>query len=189
MRDRLAVLLSVVVLGVFVDAPNAYALVNLPPPAHTTLVFFHVFGAILFMGNIVVSAMWMGQAKRSHNPHVLHFAAKSVMRADKMFTIPGLFLILTTGLLTVGPWGGFGKAAWAELALAFFILSGVIWSVILLRLQKRMILLAAAAVDSGEAGTDFHQALKKWNMWGGIATLLPFASLILMISKPSLWGS
>jgi len=188
MRDRLAILLSVVALSIVVDATNAYAFVSLPPPVHTTLVFFHVFGAILFMGNIVVSAMWMGQAKRNHNPHVLHFAAKSVMRADKMFTIPGLLLVLITGLLTVGPWGGFGKVPWAELALTLFIISGVIWGVVLLRLQKRMILLATAAVDSGEVGTDFHQALKKWNMWGGIATMLPFVALILMVSKPSLWG-
>lgn len=163
---------------------------SLSPMVHDAVVFLHVFGAILFMGNIVVSAMWMAQAKRTRNTAVLHYASLSVMRADRLFTIPGILLIVVPGILAMGKYGGFGAGApWAELALALFILSGIIWAAILLRMQKRMIRVSGAAVESGgEVDESFYKTLRKWNMWGGIATLLPFASLILMVFKPTLWS-
>lgn len=162
---------------------------NMSESVHTTMVCLHVLGVVLFLGNLIVSAMWMAQARRTRNAAVLHFAARSVMRADWLFTLPGIVLILSTGLLTVGKWGGFPNAAWAEVALALFVLSGVIWGAGLLRLQKRMIRMTAEAVESG-GGLDepILGVLRRWMMWGGIATLLPLAALVLMIFKPRLWG-
>jgi uncharacterized membrane protein len=189
MHGRFAVPLVAVGLSSFVGATDAFAWVALTEPVHRTLVFFHIFGAILFMGNIIVTAMWMAQARRTQNAHVLHFASQSVMRADTIFTIPGILLILIPGLLTVGPWGGIPGASWAELGLAFFLLSGLIWLVMLLRLQKRMVRLSGQAVESNAAlDESFHRTLGQWMMWGGIATLLPLASLYLMVYKPKLWG-
>jgi len=163
---------------------------NLSPTVHLVFVFLHVLGAILFMGNIIVSAMWMAQAKRTKNTAVLHYASLSVMRGDRVFTMPGILLIVVPGVLAMGHYGGFGASApWAELALALFILSGIVWAAILLRLQRRMISLSGAAVESGgEVDAAFYTTLKSWNMWGGIATLLPFVSLILMVFKPTLWS-
>jgi hypothetical protein len=30
---------------------------------------------------------------------------------------------------------------------------------------------------------------RNWGIWGGIATVLPIISLLLMVFKPVLWGS
>jgi uncharacterized membrane protein len=170
-------------------ATDAFAFVSLTEPVHRTLVFFHLVGVILFMGNIIVTAMWMSQARRTQNAQVLHFASRSLMRSDTIFTVPGILLILVPGLLTVGPWGGFPGASWAELGLAFFLLSGLIWLIVLLRLQKRMVRLSQEAVESSsELGEPFYRAASQWMMWGGIATLLPMATLYLMVYKPKLWG-
>jgi uncharacterized membrane protein len=174
--------------AIFLDTTSAYAFVPLSGSVHRTIVFFHVVGVILFLGNIIVSAMWMAQARRAENTAVLHFAARSVMHADWLFTLPGIVLILVTGLLTMGRWGGFPGTAWVELTLALFILSVVIWGVVLLRLQKRMICVTAEAVESGEVPDELiHNVVRRWMMWGGIATLLPLIALVLMIFKPALW--
>jgi uncharacterized membrane protein len=174
---------------VVVGATPAYAWPHFSAPVHQALVFLHIFGAIIFMGNIVVSAMWMTHAKRTRNTDVLHFAATGVMRADWVFTLPGALLILVPGLLAVGPHGGFPGATWAELALALFIVSGIIWTVILIPLQRRMVQMTSEAVSLNIGLTDrFYVVLKRWSMWGGIATLLPLVALYLMVYKPSLWG-
>lgn len=189
MRGRFAAPFALVGISSVLWSTDAFAWVALTEPVHRTLVFFHVFGAILFMGNIVVSAMWMALAKRTRNAHVLHFASQSVARADKMFTVPGVLLILVPGLLTVGPWGGFPGTSWAELALALFVLSGLIWLVVLLPIQKRMVRLSKEAVESNAAlDESFYRTVAQWNMWGGIATLLPLVTLYLMVYKPKLWG-
>jgi len=175
---------------VILGAPvRAHAWVALSGPMHTTMVFLHILGAVLFLGNIIVSAMWVAQARRAGDAAVLHFAATSVMRADWLFTLPGIVLILVTGLLAAGRWGGFPGTAWVELALTLLIVSGVIWLGVLLRLQRQMIRLTAQAVSSGGAVVDerIESVLRRWIIWGGIATLLPLISLVLMVFKPALW--
>jgi uncharacterized membrane protein len=175
-------------LAVLSAPVRAHAWVTLSGPMHTTMVFLHILGAVVFLGNIIVSAMWMAQARRKGDIVVLHFAARSVMRADWLFTLPGIVLILVTGLLALGRWGGFPGTAWVELALTLFIVSGVIWLAVLLRLQRQMVRLTAQAVSSG--GTvdgRIENVLRRWMVWGGIATLLPLISLVLMVFKPALW--
>jgi len=161
---------------------------NVSESVYATMVFLHTVGTVSFLGNIIVSAMWMAQARRTQNVVVLHFAVRSVMRADRLFTLPGIVLILVTGLLTVTKSDEFPRVAWAELAMVLFILSGVIWAGVMVRLQKRMIRMTAEAVESG-GGLDksIQLVVRRWTMWGGIATLLPFVALALMIFKPGLW--
>lgn len=163
--------------------------ISLSTPVHQTFVLLHVFGAILFLGNIIVSAMWMTNAKRTEDPAVLYYASRMVMRADGIFTIPGVLLLIIPGLLTVGPWGGFPGASWAEVSLALVILSGLIWSIALLPLQRRMVAMTRESVELRVGLNEgFYKLLARWSMWGGIATLLPLVALYFMVFKPHLWG-
>ena len=78
--------------------------------------FLHISGAVVFLGNIVVTAAWMLMAERTRSVNVIHFSAKAVMRADLLFTLPGVLLILMNGLaMVLDRWGGF--AAFHELSL------------------------------------------------------------------------
>ena len=187
LRRSALVGMTAFVLGL--GAAPAWAQDSRPADIHRLFVFLHIFGAIIFMGNIVVSAMWMAAAKRARSTAVLHFATRALVRADWMFTLPGVILILGTGLMSIGVWGGFGRAHWAEMGLALFILSGIIWLTVLIPLQKKMVRLTSEAVELNIGlSDDFHRVHRRWAMWGGISTLLPFVSLYLMVFKPTLWG-
>jgi uncharacterized membrane protein len=176
-------------LLLFVAASSASASNGPPVPVLRLVRFLHVFGAVIFMGNIIVSAMWMAQAKRTQDVAVLHFASRSVVRADWLFTLPGILLIFIPGLFLLGPWGGFPGPAWVELAMALFILSCLIWALVLIRLQRIMLVHSTESMRLGTApSTEFVAALGQWMMWGGIATLLPMVSLYLMVFQPKLWG-
>lgn len=156
---------------------------------HLALVLLHIFGAIIFLGNLIVSAIWMANAKRTRSADVLYFAARTVMRADLFLTLPGILLVLITGIFATLRWGGFGHVPWAELGLALFMLAGILWGAVLLRLQKQMIAIAREAVELKIGLSErFFQVYRKWMMWGGIVTLLPLAVLYLMVFKPQLWG-
>jgi uncharacterized membrane protein len=148
----------------------------------------HVIGAVMFIGNIVVTAAWMILSVLSKQRVVVHFAAKTVNRADLLFTVPGIVLLFLNGLV-LAPAFGNGSilgASWVVAALLLLSLSGVIWLVFLLRYQSAMITLSA----SGEQLTsEFLDVFRNWGIWGGIATLLPILSLLLMVFKPMLWGS
>ena len=159
------------------------------PAGHHWFLFGHFLGMILLMGNTIVSALWMAQARKSADRGILYCASRSVARADWLFTVPGLLLILVPGIATVGPWGGFGRASWAELSVALFVLIGLIWVAFLFRYQRRMLHLTREAAELRIGlSNEFFKVERRWSMWGGIVTLLLFGSLYLMVFKPHLWG-
>ena len=80
-----AVILIVVILGVL----------------HHPLLFsyqwhklLHILGAILLVGNIVITGVWMFMAERTNNPDVMRFAVRMLNWADVFSTVPGIFFII-----------------------------------------------------------------------------------------------
>lgn len=149
---------------------------------------WHIFGAIVFLGNLIVSAAWMTTAHRTDDPGIVAFAARMVARADWMFTAPSIILILLNGFALSGKlygWANFHEQAWLTTSLGLFVVSGVIWAVFLWRYQAAMIRLSSHALS---ITPELRDAIRKWGMWGGIATFLPLIALWLMVAKPALWG-
>jgi uncharacterized membrane protein len=146
----------------------------------------HILGAVLLLGNIIITAVWMLMAERTNNYHVMRFAAKTVNWADVFFTVPGIFLLITNGDILSEQWGGVFRAGWITLSLSIFVISGVIWMGFLLRYQHRLIKLSHAAHDD-KLTPDFFMVLHKWYLGGAIATVLPLISLVLMFLKPTVW--
>ncbi len=148
----------------------------------------HIAGGVLFIGNIVVTGVWMFMARRTNDPRIISFASDMVDWLDLVFTGPGVFLILVSGVVLATPWGGVRGASWISTAVALFVFSGVVWVAFLLPSQRRLVRLAQEAVASESAlSREYHELLAKWFFWGAVATLSPLASLVLMITKPTLW--
>ena len=114
--------------GFLVVAAVAVSLPLFPYRWHT---FLHIAGAVVFLGNIIVTAAWMLIAERTRSVNVIHFSAKAVIRADLLFTLPGVLLVLMNGFAMVlarwGGWGAFHQLSWITVPLALFTASGVIW--------------------------------------------------------------
>lgn len=149
--------------------------------------FLHVLGVVLFLGNIVISAMWKLRADRTGNPAVMAYAQRLVVRTDKLFTLPGFLLVLLTGfaLVTAAGWGFSGPGiGWLHAGITGFVVSGILWGAVLVPVQKKQLRMAEAFADGGEVPDEYRALTKKWAMFGGIATLLPILVLILMVYKP-----
>jgi uncharacterized membrane protein len=146
----------------------------------------HILGAVLLLGNIIVTAAWMFFAERANDRRVMRFAAEAVNWADVFFTVPGLFLLITNGDILSEQWGGVLGAGWITLSLALFAVSGIIWTGFLLRYQHRLIVLTR---DAGADGIPdaVRAVLRKWYIGGALATLLPLVSFVLMFLKPPVW--
>lgn len=151
------------------------------------LLAVHILAAILFVGNLITAAFWKMRADRSGNLETIALTARSVLQADNMFTGPGILVLLATGIAMVGitGWSRF-QELWLSLALLLIIITGIIWAVVLLPTQKRMVRLAEESVAKGSLDQDYQRASKKWAMFGGIATLLPIIILFLMVLKPTM---
>ncbi|SFF26036.1 transcriptional regulator, TetR family [Paenibacillus algorifonticola] len=85
---------------------------------------------------------------------------------------------------TVKP--GYSVFAWNWLGISYglFILSGVIWMIVLLPLQNKMIRQGQLSYEQNTMTNKIILASRNWNFYGILATLTPIASMILMVWKP-----
>jgi len=104
--------------------------------AYSAFKVVHLFGVVLFLGNIIVTALWKVMADRTGDPRVIAYAQRLVILTDFIFTAGGIVLILV---------GAYGMAAVAGLDLrgktwlvwgqVLFVASGLIWTFILIPTQ------------------------------------------------------
>jgi uncharacterized membrane protein len=149
--------------------------------------FLHILGAILFLGNVLVTALWLSLLARLPEPGLVRHAAEATQWADVAFTAPGVFLIISNGMILVTAIGGLAAHPWAAWGLGLFAASGVLWLLLLIPVQERMVRIATAAESAGSPlGQDFRNALRQWTIVGIIATILPLVTLGLMVFKPGI---
>ena len=167
---------------------GAAVVASLPLFPYQWHVFLHIAGAVVFLGNIIVTGVWMLLAERTRSIPVIHFSAKAVIRADFLFTLPGVLLLVMNGLVMVvarwGGWDAFHQVSWITIALALFIASGVIWLGVLIPVQHRMAVFSDPSDYPDAPPSQFFSAIHRWYFWGGLAIALPLCSLYLMVHKP-----
>jgi uncharacterized membrane protein len=145
----------------------------------------HLFGVILFLGNIIVTALWKVMADRTGDSRIIAYSQRLVTLTDMVFTAGGVALLLI---------GGYGMAGIARLDVAhtnwllwgqsLFLVSGLIWIFVLIPTQIAQAREARAFAQGGTIPESYWRHARRWNIWGVIATVVPLANLYVMIFKP-----
>lgn len=149
------------------------------------LKLLHIMGVVLFLGNIIVSAVWRMRAQKSEDKAIHTFSLRLIQRTDMMFTLPGVLLIVITGHMMAPQYGGIGTQGWIYHSYALLLLSALIWVAALLPIQRKQIRLITEAHAVKEAGIRYQTLHRWWAILGGLATLLPLIALYLMITHPA----
>jgi uncharacterized membrane protein len=155
-------------------------------PSYLFLKSIHIFGIILLMGNIIVTAWWKFMADRTKNPNVITFAQRQVILTDLVFTAPGALLAVIAG-----DWMAYGflnnswNIQWITWGRSLFILSGIIWIVILIPTQIQQLRMARHFKSNELVPNAYFKLSKRWNIFGMIAILLPLMNIYWMVYKPT----
>jgi Predicted integral membrane protein (DUF2269) len=84
--------------------------------SYDTWVALHVLGVVIFIGNLVVTAVWKTLADRTRVPHVVAYAQRLVTDTDVAFTATGAALTTISGFALADDWGAsFGTSETAAL--------------------------------------------------------------------------
>ena len=150
------------------------------------LKLLHIASVVAFLGNITTGLFWHAHAARTRDPRLLHHAMDGIIRSDRWFTLPGVVLIIVTGVLTAMKAGyPLLGTRWIAWSLALFSLSGLIYGFRLAPLQQRMRTLARTGLQTGTFDHSKYVALThQWDGWGLAALLTPLAAMVLMVFKP-----
>jgi uncharacterized membrane protein len=101
-----------------------------------------------------------------------------------LILFPGLVIIIVSGIVMAiqakMPQSGLN---WLTLSLILFAVTGVIWLVGLIPLQRGMIRHRAQCIESGIISKDCQRVSRYWAFFGIAATLLPIVILYLMVTK------
>lgn len=156
---------------------------SLPFYGYRWNIFMHILGAVFFMGNIMVTAVWASVARRSRNTEAIRICSRGIMVTDAIFTLPGAILILLNGGIIGSPYFR-SHAMWLYISVMLFLGWGVVWGGLLIPLQRRLYALMKATPGGASLPADADVLLGRWFRWGGIAAVLALITLVLMVLKP-----
>ncbi len=150
----------------------------------------HSASMVLFLGNIITGVFWAAHARRTRDLRVIAVTFDGLIRSDRWFTLPCVFLILLSGIALAGrarlPVLSTGWLLWASVS---FAVSGVLFGLRVGPLQRRIRDFATSAVAGAEDDwRTFSGMYSRWEVFGLLsiaAAVIPFA---LMVLKPSLPG-
>ena len=146
----------------------------------------HVLAVVFFLGNIITGVFWKAHGDRTADPRIIAHTLEGVIRSDRWFTIPGVAFILVFGVAAaiIGGLPILGTG-WIWQSIVLFSVSGLAFMLEIAPLQRRLLSLASAGVNSQEWDAAAYRRLsRRWEFWGVVAILTPLAALVLMVYKP-----
>ena len=152
---------------------SAYALVK-------TL---HILSATLLFGTGLGSAFYMWRADRSRDPAAIAFAARNVVIADWLFTLPAIVFQPLSGLWLAWHLDISLAEPWLLWTYGLYALAGVCWLPVVW-LQIRLRDLAAAALAQGDSlPRRYRRYMAIWFTLGWPAFIALLVIFYLMVAK------
>lgn len=152
------------------------------------LKLLHLLAVVAFVGNIVTGVFWHRHALATRDARLIAHAMEGVIKSDRLFTMPGVLVIIASGVFAAMQ-GGFPilRTGWILWALVLFGISGAVFMARLGPLQRRMRDFAQAGAAAGNFDLAAYERLsKQWDFWGAVATIAPLGALALMVLKPAI---
>lgn len=139
--------------------------------------YLHVVGAVLLLGNVVVTGLWAALLWRARPGLPFRRAARVIMWADLCFTVLGGSMLTVSGIFLIQlrgyPWR---DLPWILNGIGALAAATLIWLVLLLPDQLRMERLA-------EDDPRYARAFWRWTLVGWADTLILFYGLWVMVNK------
>lgn len=141
----------------------------------------HLVAVVLFLGNVTLGVFWVAHAERTRDPKLVGHAMHGIVRSDRWFTIPGVFLIIAGGVAAALVGGlGLMRTPWIAWGIAMFTLSGIVFGVVLAPLQKQIV---AVAQGTNVDAARLDAMLKRWHLWGWASVLPLWIAVAMMVLK------
>ena len=147
----------------------------------------HILAVVLFLGNIITGVFWHRHAARTRDPKLLAHTVAGLIRSDRLFTMPGVLVIIGSGVFAAIQAGlPLLKTGWILWSLVLFAISGLLFMTQVAPLQKQLLALAQSGASKGSFDYGaYHRLAARWEFTGTVATLTPLAALALMVLKPA----
>lgn len=147
--------------------------------------WLHIVGATVLLGTGAGIAFFMLQAHLTRDPRIIAHTAKTVVRADFLFTTLAVIAQPITGVLLANEIGWKLTEGWIMLSVALYVATGLFWlPVVWMQIEMRK--LAEAAALSGEPlPARYNNLFRYWFACGVPAFAAVLAIIWLMVARPT----
>ncbi len=152
--------------------------------AYGVLKILHLLGIVMLLGNVTITSCWKLFADRTGDPKIMAHAQRLVTITDWAFTFWGILLTL------VGGYGAMWVAGmdpietpWILQAEILFVLSGLIWLIVLVPIQIRQARQARQFAKDGIVPDGYRRSGVVWLIWGLVATAPLVGAMYVMVFK------
>jgi uncharacterized membrane protein len=151
------------------------------------LKLLHIIAVVMFLGNIATGLFWHAHAARTRDPKLLAHTMDGIIRSDRLFTTPGVLVILAAGV-ALAIYGNFPMlgTGWILWTIVLFAISGAIFGMRVAPMQRQLRTLAQQGSSGSFDYAQYHALAVRWELWGAVALLTPTVGLALMVLKPAL---
>ena len=152
---------------------------------YLVLKLVHVAAVIIFLGNIATGLFWHAHAARTRDPKLLAHTVGGIIRSDRLFTMPGVLLIIAAGV-GLAIYGHFPllRTGWILWTLVLFGISGIIFGSRVAPMQRELKAIAERGMQGNFDYASYHALAIRWEIWGAAALGAPLIGLALMVLKP-----
>jgi uncharacterized membrane protein len=145
----------------------------------------HVVSVVLFLGNIITGVFWKVHADITGDLRARAQALDGIVKSDRVFTVPGVFAIIITGVwMAMNAHLPLLGTRWILWSLILFGISGICFGGFVAPLQKKLLANARAGLAGTWNEAEYKKLSGAWTLWGTIATLTPLIAVFLMVMKP-----
>jgi uncharacterized membrane protein len=149
----------------------------------------HIAAVVIFLGNIITGLFWAARAHKTRDFGSIASTFQGIIKSDRYFTLPGIIILTLAGIVAAihGHWPILGTG-WILWSIILFSISGVIFSVYVAPLQKKIAKYTDSAVNSEGSWNTHEKMYKQWEFLGFLATITPVTAMVIMVLKPPLPG-
>lgn len=146
----------------------------------------HIVSVVLFLGNIITGVFWKVHADLTGDLRARAQALDGIIKSDRVFTVPGVFLIIATGVgLALMAGYPMLRTSWILWSLVLFGISGLAFGIAVGPLQKKLLSNARAGLAGSWNQAEYDKLSRSWAIWGTVATAAPLVAVFLMVMKPA----
>jgi uncharacterized membrane protein len=149
---------------------------------YMVLKVIHIMATVIFLGNITLAPFWKQRAEKTNDRVKIADAFGSIIQADRYFTMPGVTVLLISGI-GGALHGGFDliQVGWIFWSIILILISATVFMAKVVPIQKKIF--ALASDESKFNWEEYRKLAKQWSIWGWIATVTPWFALIMMVMK------
>lgn len=149
------------------------------PDLYTLVKFAHIALAIIGVGSSAGLGIWLELVPdtRKHEAYAL----RGIKFIEYRFVVPGLILVLATGLWMVYLAWDLTTARWLQLALALWLVAMLILAAYHPLLRRQILLAETGQLDAPA----YARLARLGRLMGATAGLLVLAIVYLMVVKPA----